>query len=621
MNINLIETPITRSQFYYVDGVRQASIDMSLDPNGSPIYFTFDSETIGTATYAQAFISITYNVLQGDTFTVFGQTFIANNNPTADQFFSCDFTDINERTLCLNSMAQCINDNANLNWRFSAVAIPTGTFIGVLIRAKYTGTSYSLNIGPAIGYNPGFTISSDFSNDTPNSNIIVVNFGTDANRGQQLQDYRYGAFLEIWEPTTKVKWGRKTTLKPMSTLIATLELDWTADNRFTFDISRYLRENTNVDIPLIPTFSSIQLNKTFTYIDSAITSYWIKWGETFTGSYDINTGGPSLSKRALLNNNYKRKYYIGESDIRWSSEGVFRLNINPSLWQHHWQNQDGQIFPFSIPRFAPVRILTYQPLTKLRRRMHDEEYIYFYENNQEYNDEYRQFRLRTDYTFIDGTTVTNYTNLTTTKESGLFLLNVSLQSINFDTIETNNTNRVLKYTHQVEKSYNVGANWSNATRPFNYIMDLNCEKLYYKIYWKNDYGVYDQFEFEGVRTENAQISRQKYSSSLSTLSGNQRDKGTTKIYQNDITYKITYNTGWIDKDHLSWLQRSMLTSTEWLTKEINFALNPFSNNTQVGTDWVSLILDKYKYEINSDETLFNMEVTFYAAIDENSLKQ
>lgn len=192
-NINLITTPYTDSIYYYEDGVNDGTIPISLDPTGNPIYFEFDSTTVSGlpntpytpgGLFQQFWIFpserqvafpntiLPIAILDNDTVTIFDEVFTAvTSNPGKNEFFTCPAVGTTERLLSMQSLADAINYNENLNWRYTAIAStltnPLGVTEYVYIKAKNTGTTFNFLVGTNISV-------SFVNNTTPNYEVYFT---------------------------------------------------------------------------------------------------------------------------------------------------------------------------------------------------------------------------------------------------------------------------------------------------------------------------------------------------------------------------------------------------------------------------------------------------------------
>lgn len=615
-NVNLTNEPSNYDVTYYINGNNNGQVEISLDPNNTPIYYTFESEILSLSPQKASIIInfwgptfFGFDVVNvGNTITIHGVTFTASTNPTNNEFFNCN-SSFTQRELSCNSLANAINSNNELNWRYIAQPVINNPNVSLTLIALNTGSKYSFVINDNISIVP-----------IAASKLISNVAGTDANRGQLLEPFNYSVFIEIWKPIQNITWARKGNTAN-ARLVTTLSQQWNSSNRFTFDVSPYLVNDTIIPFPGISTGNTQNITG-MNLINTAISSYYIKWGEQFNGGFNIITSLP-IDDTDNITNSYIRKYFIGQHDLHWTSKGALELNINNPNWRNRWQN------PFHfIPNPDPNTLtnsqdiiyfswLTEQPQYKLIRRssdIQDYELAYIYVMNEEEFSNVRNYRLRLELLYIDGSTATQFHSLgNNINASGLYYMDVSYQALSLVTYEA--LLKLRSYTVVLEVFRN--ANWVDYSSPLNYDIDLNYEPdNYQKIWWRNKFGAFDQFEFEGLEVNTINVDPINYQRSLQINQGYQRDKRVNAVYRKDTSNRITFNTGWLDETHFNWI-KSLLVSNEIYTRAYYLRQFGFTFMNQLG--FVPINITNYTYEMNNIDRLFNMQIEFEVAIDENNI--
>ena len=254
----------------------------SLDPIETPTIFQFASDDSTCSGYvtstSNAELEINFFINPIITsIEIYGNTFISAPVVTqTNEFLDDTFPNVIERA---QSLVSAINNNTNLNWRYTAYLDPNIPVL-VKIRANYPGTQYNFVA-------PYYVITTP----TPAISAVLVT-SKDTCRGMLLQNYGYKMFLEIWEVTDAngdpFEWLTDGDVKIISgglpyKLIATLEQTWNDENLFTFDVSKYFQIDKSIT-------NFLNQGNTFVSYNAqgkeGIKCYFLKWGEMFTGGYD-----------------------------------------------------------------------------------------------------------------------------------------------------------------------------------------------------------------------------------------------------------------------------------------------------------------------------------------------
>lgn len=637
-NINLTFQPDFENIRYYINNVLDGTVDVSLNPTNNPIVWKFESDTTNppynsTPSRFELYLTLSdiiantittnFNILEDDTVTILGEIFTAkDSNPGLNEFFSCPLGTAQQRLLTVQSLSDAINSNLNISSKYNCTSdfatvpgVIGGPTYYIVLTAKEVGTNFNLSV------NNFFDFVYSFVNANPLAIPYYLIEGSDSSRGMQLQNFNYGCFVEIWRYIDGVDLGRRNT-NNKSQKIATLSQKWNKSNKFEFNLSGFLSNLVpKINIPDFNTPLTV-----FTYFEG-LNHYYLKYGEQFNGGYYFDsTSSPSSgflnnyypeNDKNNITDTYTRKYYIDETPINWIAKAVLPLGIQNPNFQDKWNQLETIGTTNSI---KPINILSNLTELKNRKRFENPEYIFLVVQNDQENNDLRSLRLKTYYRFIDGTlsAPVNYTHVinNVNLKPGIYGIDVSLGIINFNQTELLNNTRILEIYHQIQISKDGGAIWEDLTPEFSYEMDLNNDPEQYKtLYWRNPYGVIEQFTFEGFKQETVSIDRTTYNQNYKYDSYS-RDKKVKSIFKNDIVIEKTMNSGWINKENYKWL-KELLTSTEWWTiEETTKEVNGFYNHE---CNFESQTILKYDWNIDEFNDLYNLTITYTTSIPENSI--
>ena len=602
-NINIINRPFTAEVNYFSNGILDNTnerqnifttpygIAANLDSCWSQLIWAFNTEVLTISSKSNIVLDFSTNPNITEV-QIFNEILTqAESNLEFNQFYSdtSGFT-IQER---IDSFIECINSNINLNWRYYAYQ----TANAVVISAILNGSIYSLT-------NPNFNITT-----VGPSIISSYSPGTDGNRGELLQNFNYKVFVEVWE-VENIDWNRIGSVDLLSgqvrTKITTLTQNWNPENRFIFDFSNFFNIETSIQ--------DLTNNFTLTYKPRC---YFLKFGEQFIGGYDPDTDLPIDTAWNIQNTNITKRY-IGNSELRWISGGVFLQALINNNFPQYWLSS--QYNTSSTNEYITV-IPSDNFYRKLKRREYDAEYISVWVwNDQQYISTY-DLRLKTDYRFIDGTSGTNYSHTTNgLSEGGLYTIDAGLSKINFDSIETFYNNRILYYDLTFE--INRGMVWESLSDSIQYQIDLNDDlsDQKKKIWWVNSFGCIEQFCFEGFSSQALQTEYETYTKTISNVNFIERDKHINSIIEKipQVIYKV--NSGWLDKNNMTNLQ-SLLKSNKcwWLnTFQLSIYLTEIQNFD--GQSYEAITITDHDWQIDNQNNLYNLQLTIVVAFENNTVR-
>jgi len=638
-NINRVNAPFTGLTWYYSGGVLSVTpgrnpqqipyligdnrqLLNSLDPIQTPTIHQLESDPFGAGGKANLLLafapggvntSITNLEIFGQIFTE-NQTASPNANLQYNEFFGITYSEA-QRAL---SFVNAFNNNTSLNWRYLATL---GLIPGqVLIEALFDGSQYT--------FDPlHFTV-------TPAFIELVQNPGIDANRGMQLQNYNYKCFIEIWEIDAEwLRVGSEADIigyaSAAKRYVTTLEQPWTPDNLFTFDVSKFLFLDKFIsDYPfsINPNFIAQTINPSVSLPNgkTPIQGYFLRWGESFQGGYDVSTGLPLETDPWNITNTNYNKVYIDQTEIRWASNGMYNLGILILFNEHpeHWLSVN-QIRPSGPLTNEYQTILVAQSFIrypKLRRRVYEPEYLSIYVNNDQQTTDTFQLRIRNDWTFVNGGTATSYSNLTTNLNGNdLYEANVSLTNIQFDLIESTAGFRVLHWDSTVEMARD-NVNFTELSKPIRYDMDLNCEEenKYKKIWWIGEFGTVESFEFEGLQEMDLDYDAEYYRKSFKNALYERNthiNSAITKVPKRQ--FKI--NSGWLTADQQQWMESILKTNQVWWKAEYRldfYILGELTTTDYNNYEAINIVDSSFKF--SNDQKLFNVEIVIEFSIPENT---
>jgi hypothetical protein len=604
MNINIVGRPFTAEDYYYNGGIQDVvnvrnniftspySIATNLDSAWNQLVWSLNSEILGSAQMAELYIDLTGNPAITE-IQIFNE--ILTESATAslgfNEFYNNTFS-ISDR---VDSIVNIINTNINLNWRYTAINV-SGTF--VRINAINTGSQYSL-IAPNFSMTPSLVSGSTL--------------GQDGSRGEKLQNYNYKCFVEIWE-VENIDWNRTGSVNLLSgqrrTKITTLNQSWNPDNLFTFDISNLFEIPTDINDLPIGQFTLTYRPKT----------YYLRYGESFIGGYDPATDLPTDLDPWDITNTNETKRFIGETELRWLSGGVFEQSVLINSYPRYWLNSQTNTTSSSVNDYLEIKPA--QNFTKrLKRREYNQDYmsVWFW-NDQQYNSVF-DLRLRTDFTFVDGTSGSQNTFLTTgLSVGGLYTIDASLTNLGFDSIESFFNNRILFYTNTIEVNRGIG--WTVLSTSLEYEIDLNDEKdsTRTNIWWINTFGALEQFSFEGFKQTKLNTKFNTYTKSLLNVDFVERKRHITGIISKQPSKVYTVNSGWMSRDEMEFLTSILKSNKAWWKEPLSVSVYFNEIQNQDSQVYSSINILDSNWLIDNKGQLYNLELTIESAQNENVIK-
>lgn len=611
MNIEILSRPFTAEQNYFIAGVQDItttrqnvftspySLAANLDSIQSQLIWAFRSEVLGTSGYSEIFIDLT-----GDPIITEIQIFNEILTPSVDanleynQFYPNGIVGISISDR-VDSICNIINTNINLNWKYTAIN-DSGNKVHII--ANNTGTIYNLTA-------PNFSIITD-----PPLPLITTGYvaGIDGSRGEKLQNYNYKCFVEVWE-VDNVDWLRIGSPSNLTgerkRKLTTLTQNWNSENIFNFDISNFFNVNVEIDTA----FTANIFNETY-----KPKCYYLRYGELFIGGYDPATDLPVDTDSWNIENVNETKRYIGDSELRWYSNGVFPQSILFNEFPRYWLNSEYD--NSTTNQYLEVQIIQ-EPITKLKRREYDPEFISIYAyNDQQYSSQF-SLRLKTVWTFVDGSNTTTYNFLTTNLQvNGMYTIDVGLTSISFDSVESTAGLRVLHYVSTIEIDRGLG--FTDLSLDFDYKMDLNDEKdnQKRKVYFVNRFGAIEQFEFEGLQEESIRTNYNTYTKSLLNINFNERDRHIKGIIAKVPTRIYKINSGWLSLEQMTFLKSITKSNKAWWLTDFSLSLYFGTLLNFDGLSYEAINILDQDWQVDNKNKLFNLQLTIEVAQNSNLIK-
>jgi hypothetical protein len=304
--------------------------------------------------------------------------------------------------------------------------------------------------------------------------------------------------------------------------------------------------------------------------------YYVKFGEMY----------PIVS-----NSNTIKKRYKVQSDVKWTINSALGYFDTNTMTEHIGSNR---------------KFLTSSPNPKQIQR-NQNEYLYFIiENNYAYNT-----ALFGDIYFYDGTLINDYKffDVKTSGDTtgGVLMLNLSYDKLGLESIEySGSTVRKIKYV-DVHVDYNPsGTTWTGFTETKRYSFNINEQPRKFGVLFQNKLGVYDTFDFIGVKETVLDRTYGEFTVNIQPnyLGAYLQGFKNKSVYNTMVTKRITANTGYINQDHLHWLQELLMSNN----------IYDYSEDNQ---HYLKII--DHKYMESSQDDIFDMEITFEYTIYENNV--
>jgi hypothetical protein len=574
----------------YTNGTFIGELDYSLVPANTPAWFGLNTEVLNQSqNFAQALLTFSGSAINNnDSITIRNREFIAKTNPTeSNHFFALNKTPANasqvELQAVIDSLVTAINRDSNLAPFYSASANLTGQ-PNFTLNAQQQGSFWNLN-------------STNIQ--TNIFNVTTLSTSNDLNRGQKLQEFDYGVWLEIWTYVQNFEWGRPNNAINRK-LVATLNQKYNGSNTYIFEVSSYLQSLLNFQLP---NKGTVNVDK----LEGHIYPFFFRYGEEFNGGYDFNTQEPKDSQNKLT-----LSYTIGESPLYYAAFGTFPLGKTDTVdffgnpldpFTDYWRQITIQS---NNNQRQPVKPAIQAPSYKLIHRNTNSEYLYFYFLNTQEISQGIVFRTKTIFTGFNGTqdTVTQNIGSNGGSTSGLYVLNADPISAGSVIFESNNNEKVMEYEFIIEFAF-AGGNYQKITSQTYRIFPNFTGKLKPKIYWQNDLGTLDSFDFYGKQEEELDIETKEYQQvqGFPTFESDERyfrDTFQNSVLEKNVVTETTFHTPLIDEEHFRYLKGLMVSPNVWTVGKNNQGFQEFESIKVIDFNW----------EFNSESKKYQVAITF-----------
>lgn len=616
INIDRQPQQLSKSITFGNNNVENRKIGLSFVD--TPTLFQFNSEEYSTTTkFASIWLLPTYdgsqpftpfkNVNDGDSYTIFGETFVARDNPQLGNEWQAGAASFNKEII--DSLVSAINQNVNLNWRYTANSLfvdSLGVYVVQLI-AKYIGSAYNFVIGD--------TLTATFSN---NSQPTDVNISSqDLNRGQRLQRYNYGCYVDVYEYENFLfaQYQSSSNISVRERLITSLEKKWSSDNIFTFDISDILKSKIEYYTPPAWTNGGNSFN-TFTFEPEQVVAYQLRYGETFRGGYDLNTQLPTDDADNITNNT-RRKFEVDRTDIFFATHGAFPLNINSKCSTNYYDYDYDNIFAVST---SDIDTLSKRPKSILRRRIEDRPYFVSsilwddgkYSNGKSTS---LQYRVKYRHTTVNGTLINSGTTPSTScPKNGVYMISLSDEILNMDSIDSNT--QILLTDCDIELYLPLFGGWVKYTNIGEFVWDLNNETNTERLYFRNSLGQIDQWDMIGIDEQSVKVERTSYNIGNKLQYGNFRSQGKSNTIGAVIRKTRKLQSGWVNQATYEYLKEVIASPDTYFVETATYC----DPNTEITEDYLEkYVITNQSWEYDNENDLFNLEIEFEASIEDNSI--
>lgn len=534
------------------------STPANLTAGENPIVWTLNTSAITSSNdYAQIAFSVSgvppdaeyFTLTPDESFQFPNYQLTAADEPQANEFYSTGTTPSKTTTDVADCIVASLNGNYSFRQRFFAVR--TGT--QVIIKSLKKGSRYNLNFTSTTGY-----ISLDYTLDAGNQFI-----------SQNKKDYSVWADIYI---DSDGYIGGAINRFP-SVYLTSTDLTYLPNNAYTFDVSNVVKSYVSTPLPEVG-------NTSFWLTLDDMVNFYIVFGE----EYDE------------FENNNKRRFTIGQTEVKWATNASLPLNTVNNL-------SDNLVLAL-YNGTQSINAMTDAPNPKETFSSQKEFISFVYYHTPSIIGDIKFF-LKGYYELFDGTQVVyTHDKITNISQGGSYHVETSYESMPFSP-----SSAIRLYTAEVWTSFSDDDGGTHEFKIINqrvYNVVQDCLSDYAQQFaWKNSRGRWDTFLFNGEIEENLERSAKQFNSpeSYSPVSTD-RLITTTKI---DISQVITAKSGWIDKYHFDYLF--------YIAKNQDVRL--FDSNG----DYIPVNVKKLDWKLDSTKTLYQVQMDYILARGENYVKQ
>ena len=426
--------------------------------------------------------------------------------------------------------------------------------------------------GSALNLLAGSTIKGSFVSSPTFNTLITITNGTDADNAQQQIDWR--AYVELWR--ADVPWGQPDT-GAHNKLLGTFELPYVGSSEgYRVDIARYLQPLVSIPTPVRPYTSTLQQIGGFV-------GYRLKCGE----SYRASASATAAQVRSLV-----------DYGVRWAAPHAVPLAIDPgnnldrwadtprSVW-HEWpQNRIVRADGVNMPVYfwLAVQTSTAQLVSAL-------------------------------FTFImaDGTIQAVTRALGSITASGLYELELSESGSPYNQLvgEWLRCTATISVASVNQVSFTLQKDASRDGRRFNTLL------------WRNRYGTFDLFTFDGSREEAIDLDRVEFGRATlpqasagyyATVDPPDRiGVAESGRLVTTARRRLGLNSGLVDTAHHEWLLSLLLAKEVYLADTVDGIAGPqdvWRACSIVDQDWAR----------DTEANLFNLSLTVEYGYEEGVLR-
>ncbi len=549
------------ASYYHASAVTIFSSPAVVTAGENPIVWTFHASALtGTSSFAELtfffnnppavddYVTITPDIISD--YPIFQVT--CKDEPGSNQFYSSTTTPTKNEVECAMSCVAALNDNFSFRQRFYA----TQNDGLVIVRAKKTGSRYNMNF-----FSPNEFITGD----------IALNYSHDAANSYVSQSKKdYSVWGDLFINSSGYLGG--TIDRTDSINISSTELTYLPDNNYTFDVSNVVKNYVTTPLPTIS-------SSTFFRTTDDMVNFYILFGE----KYDE------------FDNNYKRRFVVGQTEVLWATNASLELTQVNDLTNYTVQSvETGQsILPMTL---SP------NPKEIFSNQLEFISFMYSHTPSSTFSNIY--FYLKGEIEYFDGSfDIFTDTKLTSISAGGSYHVEVGYDSMGFSPSSPVRSYDVGVWIRWTDDAFSIHNQQVVNTK--TYVLLQDCPSDYaYNFIFKNTLGRWDSFLFNGEIEENLERSSKQFNSPES-YSPTSEDRLSTDISVN-VQKKTVSKSGWLDKIHFDWL----------------FEL---AKNTDVrlynSGDLIPVVVNKVDWEMDSTKTMYQVQMDWSYAKEENYVKQ